>query len=224
MFVIVVGGGKVGGYLAKLLLEQEHRVRLIEVRDEQIPALQSFLPPEVVVRGNGTDPAVLEAAGIRQAQVMAAVTGDDEVNLVVATLARFQFSVARIIARINNPKNAWMYTPEMGVDVGLDQADLMAHLIAEEMSLGDMMTLVKLRKGQYSLVEEKVHPESVAANKAVRDLVLPDMCVLLAILRKSDILTPKGELILQPADEVLALVHQSQLAGFNALLGHLAGG
>jgi trk system potassium uptake protein TrkA len=219
MFVIIVGGGKVGGYLAKMLLDDKHRVRLVEVRAEQLTTLQSYLPAEAIVRGNGTDPVVLEAAGIRQAQVLAAVTGDDEVNLVIATLARFEFNVARVIARINNPKNAWMFTPEMGVDVALNQADVMARLIAEEMSLGDMMTLVKLRKGQYSLVEEKVHPESAVANKAVRDIVLPDMCVLLAILRRTGMVIPRGDTVLQPADEVLALVHQSQLAAFNALLG-----
>jgi trk system potassium uptake protein TrkA len=218
MFVLVVGGGKVGAYLTRLLLDDKHRVRLVEVREEQIASLEADLPPEVIVRGNGTDPSVLEAAGIRQANALAAVTGDDEVNLVIATLARFEFSIPRIIARVNNPKNAWMYTPEMGVDVGLNQAELIGRLIAEEMSLGDMMTLMKLRKGQYSLVEEKVHPESVAANKPVKDLRLPDMCVLLAILRRTGIVTPKGETILEPADEVLALVHQSQLAPFNALL------
>ncbi len=91
-------------------------------------------------------------AGIRGADVVAAVTGDDEVNLAVTSLARFEFQVPRIIARVNNPRNAWMFTHEMGVDVALNQADLMARLIEEEMSLGDMMTLLKLRKGQYSLV------------------------------------------------------------------------
>ena len=90
---------------------------------------------------------MLEAAGIRQANVVAAVTGADETNLVVTSLARFEFDVPRTIARVNNPKNAWLFTPEMGVDVALNQADLMAHLIAEEMSLGDMMTLLKLRQG-----------------------------------------------------------------------------
>ena len=103
---------------------------------------------------------MLENAGVEDAQVLAAVTGEDEDNLVVTTLARFEFGVPRVIARVNNPKNTWLFTPEMGVDVALCQSDILAKLIAEEMSIGDMMTLLKLRKGEYSIVEEKVHPEA----------------------------------------------------------------
>jgi len=108
----------------------------------------------------------------------------------------------------------------MGVDVAINQADLMSKLIAEEMSLGDMMTLVKLRKGQYSLVEEKVHPESLAAGKAVRDLVLPSECVLAAIIRQGDLIIPRGDTVLQPVDEVLAVVRTDQEADLNKLLAH----
>ena len=219
MEVIVVGGGKVGTYLASLLLREGHRVKVIEERQEEIPRLQHDLPTEAVVAGSGTDPNVLEAAGIRRADVVAAVTGADETNLVVTSLARFEFNVPRIIARVNNPRNAWLFTPEMGVDVALNQADLMAHLIAEEMSLGDMMTLLKLRKGQYSLVEKKVHPTSVAVGKALRDLDLPAECVLAAVIRKGQLIIPRGDTVLQPADEVLAVVHASQLAQLAALLG-----
>lgn len=219
MSVIVVGGGKQGTYLASILLAEGYRVKVIEVRREEIPRLHADLRPEVVVPGNGTDPNLLEAAGIRQADVVAAVTGADETNLVVASLARFEFSVPRTIARVNNPKNAWMFTPEMGVDVALNQADLIAHLIVEEMSLGDMMTLLKLRKGQYSLVEEKVDPTAIAAGKAVRDLNLPTECILAAVIRKGQLLIPRGDTVLQPADEVLAVVHASQVARLAALLG-----
>jgi trk system potassium uptake protein TrkA len=219
MSVIVVGGGKQGTYLASILLAEGYRVKIIEVRREEIPRLHADLRPEVVVPGNGTDPNLLEAAGIRQADVVAAVTGADETNLVIASLARFEFSVPRTIARVNNPKNAWMFTPEMGVDVALNQADLIAHLIAEEMSLGDMMTLLKLYKGQYSLVEEKVDPTAIATGKAVRDLNLPAECILAAVIRKGQLLIPRGDTVLQPADEVLAVVHASQLARLAALLG-----
>jgi len=219
MMVLVVGGGKVGSYLASLLLAEGYRVKVIEAQREQIPRLQRDLPAEVVMLGSGTDPNVLEAAGIRQAQVVAAVTGEDETNLVVASLARFEFRVPRVIGRVNNPKNAWLFTPEMGVDVALNQADLMAHLIAEEMSLGDMMTLLKLRKGQYSLVEEKVDPAATAVGKAVRDLDLPSECQLAAIIRKGQLVIPRGDTILQPADEVLAVVHASQVAQLAAILG-----
>lgn len=218
MRVLIIGGGKVGSYLANLLIAGGHHVRLVETRAAQLPALQRDLPKEVIVLGDGTDPTVLESAGVRTAQVVATVTGDDETNLVVATLARFEFGVPRIIARVNNPKNAWLFTPEMGVDVGLNQADLMARLIAEEMSLGDMMTLLKLRKGQYAVVEEKVHPEAPAAGKAIADLHLPEDCVLVAILRKGELLLPRGSIILQPADEILALVTDQSAAALAGLL------
>jgi len=219
MNVIITGGGEVGAYLASLLLTGGHRVKVIEIRREEIPPLQRNLSKDVVVAGDGTDPTVLEAAGIRQAHVIAAVTGTDETNLVVTSLARFEFSVPRTIARVHTPKNAWMFTPAMGVDVALNQADLLAHLIAEEMSLGDMMTLLKLRKGQYSLVEERVHPAATAVGKAVRDLDLPSECRLAAIIREGQLLIPHADLILRPADEVLAVVHSSQLAQLAALLG-----
>jgi trk system potassium uptake protein TrkA len=183
---------------------------VIEIRRERVLAVEHDLPAETVLAGSGTDAAALETAGIRQANVVAAVTGADEVNLVVASLSRFEFNVPRVIARVNNPKNVWMFTQAMGVDVALNQADLMAHLIVEEMSLGDMMTLLKLRKGQYSLVEEKVSPDALAVNKAIRDLNLPEECVLVAIIRQGQLLIPKGSTVLQAGDEALAVVCASQ--------------
>ena len=133
-YVVIVGGGAVGTYLAALLLAAGHQVRVIELQREDIPRLQQDLPTDVVIAGNGTDPAVLETAGIRQAHVVAAVTGTDETNLVVASLARFAFHVPRIIARVHTPKHAWLFTPAMGVDVAVNQADVLAHLIAEDMA------------------------------------------------------------------------------------------
>ncbi len=219
MNVIVVGGGRVGAYLASLLLSGGHKVKVIEERTEERAHLRRDLPRDAVVQGNGTDPDVLEAAGIRRADVVAAMTGADETNLVVTSLARFEFRVPRTIARVKEPRNAWMFTPEMGVDAALNQADLLAHLVAEEMSLGDMTTLLKLRKGLFSLVEEKVHPASPAAGKPIRELGLPEKCVLAAILRKGELLVPRPDLVLQPADEIVALVHAAHLSQLAALLG-----
>lgn len=219
MFVMVVGGGKVGAYLATLLLADGHRVRVIEQNPGHAVKLAERFPAGVIVEGNGADPDVLERAGIHLADVVAAVTGDDETNLVVASLARMEFQAPRIIARVNNPLNAWLYTSEMGVDVVVDQADLIAKLIAEEMSLGDMMTLLKLRRGEYALVEERVHPTAAAAGHAVRDLKLPDDCILTALIRKGRLLLPRGPTVLLPGDEVIALVHGDQAAQLAALLG-----
>jgi trk system potassium uptake protein TrkA len=219
MKVIIVGGGKVGSALAALLLAGGHRVKVVEARQEVLARLQHELPADVIVHGSGTDPNLLEVTGIRQVQVVAAVTGADEVNLVVTSLARLEFGVPRTIARVNNPRNAWMFTPDMGVDVAVNQADLMAHLIAEEMSLGDMMTLLKLRKGQFSLVEEKVAPQAAAVGKTIGELDLPSECALAAVIRKGQLLIPRPDLVLQPADEVLAVVHAAQLARLAALIG-----
>lgn len=218
MRVLVVGGGKVGSYLASLLLAEGHQVRLIELRQEQLATLYRDLPESVVALGDGADPGVLESNGVRTANVVAAVTGADETNLVVAMLARFEFAVPRVIARVNNPKNAWLFTPQMGVDVALNQAELMARLVAEEMSLGDMMTLLKLRKGLFSIVEEKVHPASPAVGKAISDLPLPEDCVLIAVIRKGELILPKGNTVMQPADEVVALISSQSVGALAALL------
>jgi len=208
MFVIVVGGGNTGSQLAKFLLEAGHTVRIIDERPNVLEKLASELPQEVIINGDGSSPTVLEKAGIQNAHVLAAVTGLDETNLVITSLARFEFNVPRVIARINNSKNAWLFTPEMGVDASLNQAEILTSLIAEEMSLGDMMTLLKLRRGKYSLVEEKIFPGALAVNKAIRDLPLPQNCVIAGIIRHGEIVMPRGVTALQEADEILAIVDE----------------
>jgi len=206
MFVLVVGGGNTGSQLAKFLLDAGHTVRIIDERPNVLEKLASELPQEIIINGDGSSPAVLEKAGIQNAQVLAAVTGLDETNLVVTSLARFEFNVPRVIARINNSKNAWLFTPEMGVDASLNQAAILTSLIAEEMSMGDMMTLLKLRRGKYSLVEEKIFPGALAVNKAIKDLPLPQNCVIAGIIRHGEIVMPRGVTALEAGDEVLAIV------------------
>jgi trk system potassium uptake protein TrkA len=210
MFVIIVGGGKTGSQLAHGLLNEGHQIRIIEDREAVVERLREELPQEIILVGDGSSPAVLESAGINHAQVLAAVTGEDETNLVICTLARSEFNVPRVIGRVNHPKNAWLFTPQMGVDVALNQADILAKLIEEEMSLGDMMTLLKLRKGEYSVVEEKVHPDSIAVGKSLTELAIPTECVIAAIIRKGKMIIPHGDTLLQPADEIIAVVHASE--------------
>jgi trk system potassium uptake protein len=219
MRVFIVGGGKVGTHLASLLLAQQHRVKVIEIRVGEVRHLHDELPVGSVIPGSGTDPATLEAAGIRDADVMAAVTGKDETNLVATSLARFEFGVPRTIARVKDPKNGWMFMQAMGVDVALSQANIMAHLIAEEMSLGNMMTLGKLCRGKFSIVEEKVHPAATAAGRKVADLRLPTECILAGVIREGRLIIPHGDTVLQPGDEVLAVVHASQTAQLASILG-----
>jgi trk system potassium uptake protein TrkA len=219
MFVIIVGGGKTGSYLAKLMLDAGHQVKVIEDRPTVFERLSEELPIDALLCGDGSSPTILEAAGIKNAQVLAAVTGEDEANLVITTLAKFEFKVQRTIARVNNPKNAWLFTSMMGVDVALNQADILAKLIIEEMTLGEMMTLLKLRKGEYSLVEEIVNPTAPVLGKPLRELTLPSECVIAAIIRKNKLLIPRGETIFEPSDEVLAVVHSSQSSELANLLG-----
>jgi len=220
MNVMIIGGGKVGTYLAHYLVSEGHFVRLVELRKEEKPRLLIDLPEDVIVWGNGTNPDTLEKAGIRKMNVVAAVTGQDEVNLVVTCLARFEFAVPRTIVRINHPKNAWMFNESMGVDVALNQADLMAAMIAEEMSLGDMITLHKLRKGKFDLVEEKVAPNAIAIGKKLKELKLPDQCTISVVLRKGEMLIPNGEFEFQPADEILAVVAKEQKQGLAKYFNH----
>jgi trk system potassium uptake protein len=219
MYVIIVGGGKTGSQLAGQLLDEGHDIRLIEDRPMVLERLRQELPEKTLVAGDGSSPDVLEAAGVRSANALAAVTGEDEANLVITTLARYEFNVPRTIARVNNPKNAWLFNQDMGVDVALNQSDILAKLIAEEMSLGDMMTLLKLRRGEYSIVEEKVHPSAVVVGKALRELSLPDECVFAAIIRKGQLILPRGDTVLEATDEVIALVHSSKLTNLAVLLG-----
>jgi trk system potassium uptake protein TrkA len=219
MFVIIVGGGKTGSQLAVQLLDEGHEIRLIEDRPAVLVRLRQELPADIVVAGDGSSPEVLEAAGVRRANALAAVTGEDEANLVITTLARYEFNVPRTIARVNNPKNAWLFNQDMGVDVALNQSDILAKLIAEEMSLGDMMTLLKLRRGEYSIVEEKVHPRAVVVGKALRELSLPQECVFVAIIRKGQLILPRGDTMLESMDEVIALVHSAKLTNLAVLLG-----
>lgn len=220
MDIIIVGGGKVGTHLASLLMAEGYAVKLIENQSEKIPRLLTILPPGRVIHGDGTDPELLKTADIQKANVVVAVTGSDETNLVITSLARFEFKIPRTIARVNDPNNAWLFTQVMGVDVSLNQADLIAHIIIEQMSLGEMMTMLKLSRGQYSLVEIQIDATSEAAGKAVSTLSLPQECVLVAVIRRGELIIPHGNTILEPQDEVLALVHISHASSLSAILGH----
>ena len=223
MFVIVVGGGNTGSQVAKFLLEAEHLVRVIDERPAVLEKLRTEIPPEVIVSGDGSSPTVLERAGIQKAQVLVAVTGSDETNLVITSLGKFEFNVPRVIARINNSKNAWLFTPDMGVDVSLNQAEILAKLTAEEMSIGDMMTMLKIRRGQYSIVEEKIAPRAPAVGRALKDLPFPHNCVISGIIRHGEIVMPRGTTILEEGDEILALVDDAARMQLEKILGRPQG-
>lgn len=205
MNVLIAGGGRTGARLANLLINQNYKVRLIENRRELLSYLHQELPTEVIYEGNPVDPSVLEEAGIRDVHVVAAVTSNDSTNLVICYLAKTQFEVPRTIARVNNPNNAWLFNERFLVDVALNSADVLAHLIQEEMSLGDMMTLFKIRRGRYSVVEEKVPAGAKAIGVELKDMDLAEHCVIAAIIRDGVMTLPRGDSTLQAGDEIIAV-------------------
>jgi trk system potassium uptake protein len=205
MFVLIAGGGRTGARLANLLINQNYKVRLVENRRDLLAYLHQELPTEVIYEGNPVDPSVLEAAGIREVHAVAAVTSDDSANLSICYLAKTMFDVPRTIARVNNPNNAWLFDEHFKVDVSLNSADVLAHLIQEEMSLGDMMTIFKIRRGRYAVVEEKVPAGAKAIGKPLKDLGLAEHCVIAAIIRDGVMTLPRGDSTLQAEDEIIAV-------------------
>jgi trk system potassium uptake protein len=212
MFVLIAGGGLTGSQLATLLLSQNHRVRVLEWRPEVLHHLHRELPTEAIYEGRTTDLHALENAGIRTADVVTACTPSDADNLVVCFLARSRYGVPRIIAQINNPSSAWLFDETFHVDVALNQSEILARLIEEEMSLGDMMTLLKLRRGQFSVVEEKIPAGAKAIGVTIQNLGLPDQCIIAAIIRRGKMVVPRGATELQVEDEVLAVTDRAGAA------------
>ena len=205
MNVLIAGGGRTGARLANLLINQNYKVRLVENRRDLLSHLHQELPTEVIYEGNPVDPSILEAAGIRDAHAVAAVTSEDASNLALCFLAKSMFDVPRTIARVNNPNNAWLFNEKFKVDVALNSADVLAHLIEEEMSLGDMMTLFKIRRGRYAVVEEKVPAGAKAIGIQLKDLGLAEYCVIAAIIRDGAMTLPRGDSKLQEDDEIIAV-------------------
>jgi trk system potassium uptake protein TrkA len=220
MFVVIAGGGRTGARLANLLLNQNYKVRLIENRRSLLGHLHQELPTEVIYEGNPIEPATLEQVGVREAHVLAAVTSDDTVNLVMCFLAKTLFGVPRTIARVNNPNNAWLFDEKFKVDVALNSADVLAHLIQEEMSLGDMMTLFKIRRGRYAVVEEKVPAGARGIGVHLKDMGLAEHCVVAAIIRDGQMTLPRGDSTIQENDEIIAVASPEGAIKLAELLAH----
>ncbi|MEA4910380.1 MAG: TrkA family potassium uptake protein, partial [Anaerolineaceae bacterium] len=200
------GGGRTGAQLARFLLKQNHNVKIIDNRRDVLARIHRDLPTEVVVEGSPVDLAVLNQAGIQDADILTACTTTDEMNLVICYLAHKEYNVRRTIARVNNPRNAWLFDKTFSVDVVVNQSAIMAKLIEEEMSMGDMMTLLKLRRGHYSLVEEKIQDDSRGIGVAIKDLNL-DHVVIAAIIRQGEVIVPRGITTFESGDEVLAVTN-----------------
>lgn len=204
MYIIIVGGGKVGFYLAKKLAEEHHAVSLVEKETVTAEEIAKELSEVLIINGDGCNTHYLEDAGISRADVVAAVTGSDEVNLMVCQLAKQFSKVKRTVARINDPKNTHTFN-EVGVDVAVDSTSIIAKIIEEEVSLEDLVTLMTFKRGKLALVRVDLTSESPCVNKQVSEITLPRASVLVSIIRGTDVIIPRGETILQAKDDIIAL-------------------
>jgi trk system potassium uptake protein TrkA len=219
MKVIIVGGGKIGSYVADLLIKQDCDVTIIEKRPEVLKKLRKSHGPEVILEGDGTDPTALMKAGITTTDVVVAVSGEDEVNLVASTIAKYEYSVDRVIARVNNPKNEWLFTLEMGVDVKVNQAKLLSRLVVDEIDMRNIFTLMKLNRGNYSIIQMSVHGGSKADGGLIKDLDVSEKFVFIAITRNHEVIIPKGDTKLQAGDQIMALSDESSQLAMSKMLG-----
>jgi trk system potassium uptake protein TrkA len=216
MYVIVVGGGKVGYYLTKALLDAGHEVVLIERNPKRFELLEEAFG-EVAVLGDGCDVRTMLSVGVKRADVVAAVTGDDEDNLVICQLARQRFSVPRVIARINNPKNEEIFRL-LGIHETVSSTRVLYHLIEEELGAEQLMPLSTLRRGNLTLFEVKISEGSPAAGKAVSALNLPPDTLLVAVLRGEQALVASGSTVLLGGDTVIALSTPDHVHALQELL------
>lgn len=222
MFVVIAGGGRTGAQLARYLLDEGHQVHLVENRKDVLARIHKELPTEVIFAGNPMDPVVLRESGIADAQVFAATTTSDEINLSLCYYVKEKYNTGRTIARVNNPRNAWLFDTKLHVDVAVNQAELLSRLIEEEMSLGDMMTLLQLRKGRYSLVEEKIPVGAKALGIQIKDLKFPENCVIAAIIRSGEIIIPRGSTMFETGDEVLAVTDDDGAKSLSEMFSRLS--
>ena len=205
MYIVISGGGKVGSYLAHNLIKKGHGVAIIEKRSGVLEKLAEELPTEVLlIEGDGCDVKYQEDAGVAHADIFAAVTGNDDDNLVSCQLARARFAVKRTVARINSPKNEHIFHA-LGIE-GISSTTIISRLIEEEVTIGDIIRLHTLEKGQISLVEiDLPNTHGLAGNKKVQELGLPEGSVLVAIVRGDRVIVPKGNTVMETGDRVLAI-------------------
>jgi trk system potassium uptake protein TrkA len=201
MRVAIAGAGAVGRSIAAELVAGEHQVMLIE-------RLQSQFEPHTVeqaewVLADACELASLEDAGMQLCDVVIAATGDDKVNLVVSLLAKTVFAVRRVVARVNDPANEWLFTEAWGVDVAVSTPRMLAAMVEEAVSVGDLVRLLTLRQGQANLVELTLPEDTPLAGRPVRDVVLPRDAALVTILRGGRVIVPQPDDPLEAGDELL---------------------
>ena len=206
MYIIIVGGGKVGYYLAKELVEANHEVLVIERNPAKCAAIAEALG-EIVMRGDGCEAAIQEQVGTGRADLLLAVTGEDEDNLVACQVARHVFNVPRTVARINNPKNELIFR-KLGIDLTVSATSaIMAH-IEQELPSHPLISLLHLRRG-FEIVEVKVPEEAAAAGRPIREVILPNQSIIWGIVdTDGNPKAPTADTVLHAGDEVVAVTLQ----------------
>ncbi|AGM05182.1 potassium transporter TrkA [Amycolatopsis sp. MJM2582] len=201
MRVAIAGAGAVGRSIAAELIDGRHQVMLIEREADQ------FEPHTVEqadwVLGDACEVSILEESGIEECDVVIAATGDDKANLVVSLLAKTEFAVRRVVARVNNPANEWLFNDAWGVDVAVSTPRMLAAMVEEAVSVGDLVRLMTFRQSQANLVELTLPEETPLAGKAVSEINLPRDAALVTILRGDRVIVPQPEDPLEPGDELL---------------------
>lgn len=201
MRVAIAGAGAVGRSIARELLENSHEVMLIERDLTNIDG--ESVPDAEWVNADACELASLEEAGLQGCEVVIAATGDDKANLVVSLLAKTEFAVRRVVARVNNPRNEWLFTESWGVDVAVSTPRMLAAMVEEAVSVGDLVRLMTLRQGQANLVEITLPADTPLAGEPVRSLALPRDAALVTILRGGRVIVPEGDDSLEAGDELL---------------------
>ncbi|MFN0070132.1 MAG: potassium channel family protein [Chloroflexota bacterium] len=212
MFAIVGGGGKVGYYLAKELIEQGHEILIIEQDSKRAEVISNELG-NVVMLGDGCEARTLADAGTERADIMLAMTGDDEDNLVMCQVAKKRFSVGRTVARINNPKNQEIFRL-LGIDATVSATDVVLSVIEQEIPSDSLIPLLKLRYADVELVEADIAMDSPLVGKELRSLQLPSESTIAIVIRQGQPIFPTGSTVLEGDDRVLALTrsaHEEEL-------------
>lgn len=204
MRIAIAGAGNVGRYVAKDLHKRGHDIVVIEQNKELVDSLRDDYKVNWVV-GDACELHTLDAVVLSSCEVMVAATGDDEDNLVIALLAKQEFAVPRVVARVNHPDNSWLFTETWGVDIAVSTPQLLTSLVEEAVSVGDLVRLLDLEKGKVSLLEVRLAEGSPAVGKTLGGLKMPPDCTVVAVVRDNHVIAPTPDTPLHVDDEVLAL-------------------
>lgn len=218
MYIVIVGAGRIGFNLAQKLIQDKHAVTVIEKDKARAEGISQNLDA-MVINGDGCEPRYLEDAKVSKADVVAAVTADDEDNLIICQLSKEVFGVKRTVARVNNPRNEHIFTA-LGVDVPVNATTIIAKIIEEEASFEDFINLMTFKRGKLALIRVDLTDDSPVINKSLKEITLPQNSVLVSIVRGESIIVPKGDTVLLKGDDVVAMTtieNEQQL--LNLLVG-----